>query len=761
MFAAVVSAMTLYGLDLKGRILTPDNEPVDYAIVSAFALPDSTFIAMTNSDANGNFILTVPDAKAAAAFLRVEAMGHTPLTVSDLNNISSLVMTPVSKNLEGVTVSARRSPVKAEAGRFFYDPSELRDETNDAIGVLERMPLVTFSDNSAKIFGRGEATIYINGRPPRMPRPALMEYLRTVRPANIKKVEVIVNPGASFGSGVNGIINLIIDNPYEGFLSSTGISARYDDERVSPQISTWLGYSKGKFNMSVAPYLIMSNSYRRNRVINEFFESGVTRNVITEQRNKNLTAGGSLDMDYNFSSKFWLGANLALAGMHNKTTGATDGSQTDAAGIESRTEGTMRSETPFSGPIVSTGIYSEWRPAAHSVIKLSGGYYTSIDKYEATNEFNGVESHERSRADNTVAAASLKYSYETEALGTINAGYAVDRSVNDMSDLTGANSIAEIMNALYAEYSKSIGPVSVDAGLRCEGLNRHSMWGDAGSYRYNRWEWYPSASVDWNPGKLDQSISLSYRRTSSRTPFHYFNPVKQFTSEYAYTCGNPYLKPSSYHWLMLYYNIFGSLTFSSYYNWGNDGVTQFVRDDGNYTVTSYTNTASDKSLHLSMQYTRKVLPFLRVKVASGVSKDKYTAYIFDDMVRTAGWSWDYDAYLFFIFPKRYGLSANVTYSGYSPKEYLDGNTRWVHNLSASIEKTFANLGQIRLYVGDILGRGYFSNRHYRDETSAYSTRRMGGLHPDVTLSVRFYFGKTTINRTRYMSSDEIDRKTAR
>lgn len=127
MFAAVVSAMTLYGLDLKGRILTPDNESVDYAIVSAFALPDSTFIAMTNSDANGNFILTVPDAKAAAAFLRVEAMGHTPLTVSDLNNISSLVMTPASKNLEGVTVSARRSPVKAEAARFFYDPSELRD----------------------------------------------------------------------------------------------------------------------------------------------------------------------------------------------------------------------------------------------------------------------------------------------------------------------------------------------------------------------------------------------------------------------------------------------------------------------------------------------------------------------------------------------------------------------------------------------------------------------------------------------------------
>ncbi len=136
----------------------------------------------------------------------------------------------------------------------------------------------------------------------------------------------------------------------------------------------------------------------------------------------------------------------------------------------------------------------------------------------------------------SMAVASLKYSYATDKVGTINAGYAVDR---------------------------------------------HSDWGDAGSYRYNRWEWYPSASVRWSPGKLDQSISLSYRRTSSRTPFHYFNPVKHFTSEYAYTCGNPYLKPPSTNWLMLYYRIFGSLTFSSYYTWGNDGVTQFVRDDGN------------------------------------------------------------------------------------------------------------------------------------------------------------------------------------
>ena len=94
-------------------------------------------------------------------------------------------------------------------------------------------------------------------------------------------------------------------------------------------------------------------------------------------------------------------------------------------------------------------------------------------------------------------------------------------------------------------------------------------------------------------------------------------------------------------------------------------------------------------------------------------------------------------------------------------EYLDGNTRWVHNLSASVEKTFANLGQISLYVGDILGRGGFLHRHYRDETSAYSSRRLSGLFPRVSLSVRFYFGKTTINRTRYMFNDEIDSKTAR
>ena len=46
-------------------------------------------------------------------------------------------------------------------------------------------------------------------------------------------------------------------------------------------------------------------------------------------------------------------------------------------------------------------------------------------------------------------------------------------------------------------------------------------------------------------------------------------------------------------------------------------------------------------------------------------------------------------------------------------------------------------------------------------TAITPTRRRNGLHPDVTLSVRFYFGKTTINRTRYMSSDEIDSKTAR
>ena len=111
--------------------------------------------------------------------------------------------------------------------------------------------------------------------------------------------------------------------------------------------------------------------------------------------------------------------------------------------------------------------------------------------------------------------------------------------------------INESSTAAFAEYGRAFGRVFAQVGLRYEHLKNNY-------YNFNEREdeacrdygdWFPTAVVSAPIGKVQ--LSLSYRRDIQRPVYSNLTSSTIYINRYTYQSGNPYLKPTYTHSLVL------------------------------------------------------------------------------------------------------------------------------------------------------------------------------------------------------------------
>ena len=111
--------------------------------------------------------------------------------------------------------------------------------------------------------------------------------------------------------------------------------------------------------------------------------------------------------------------------------------------------------------------------------------------------------------------------------------------------------INEKSAAVFVEYGRRFGKIYVQAGLRYEhlqndyfdfGKRQDEMCRDYG-------DWFPTATVTAPIGKAQ--MSLSYRRDIKRPNYSDLTSSTIYLNRYAYQSGNPYLKPTYTHSIVL------------------------------------------------------------------------------------------------------------------------------------------------------------------------------------------------------------------
>ena len=182
---------------------------------------DSTFVQGTTTDASGLFRFSPVD--TGSYLLRISA-----ITINLFHSAT---------NLQAVSVTAQRPLYSADGEKTFYhvedDPSVQAGTASDA---LQNAPGVEV-DAEGNITYRGKTAVevWINNRPSNMDVEALKQYIKTLPASSIKRIEVLSNPSARYGTS-GSIINIVTDgrNPLNqllsvGFKASTG-----------PRFSPWV-----------------------------------------------------------------------------------------------------------------------------------------------------------------------------------------------------------------------------------------------------------------------------------------------------------------------------------------------------------------------------------------------------------------------------------------------------------------------------------------------------------------------------------------
>jgi hypothetical protein len=111
--------------------------------------------------------------------------------------------------------------------------------------------------------------------------------------------------------------------------------------------------------------------------------------------------------------------------------------------------------------------------------------------------------------------------------------------------------INEKSAAFFAEYGRRFGKVFAQVGLRYEHLTNDYF--DFGKRQdelcRNYGDWFPTAVVSAPVGKVQ--LSLSYRRDIERPAYANLTSSTVYINRYTYQSGNPYLRPTYTHSLVL------------------------------------------------------------------------------------------------------------------------------------------------------------------------------------------------------------------
>lgn len=226
----------------------------------------------------------------------------------NINEVDSLEIL-----LQDVIVTANRSTVKVNADKLIYDISaDGEAKSQSLIELIHKVPLLTVDgDESIKLNGLSDFKVYVDGKENKMMTSHVSEAFRSMPASSIKKIEVIVNPGAKYDAeGVGGIINLITAgrSAMDGFLASAGggwamngesgnISATFKTGKLVASFMYGLSHSSPRADISKNTI----NHTNSVGLVSDYYESLIKRNTISHY--------ASLNASYDFDKRNLLTLN--------------------------------------------------------------------------------------------------------------------------------------------------------------------------------------------------------------------------------------------------------------------------------------------------------------------------------------------------------------------------------------------------------------------------------------------------------------------
>lgn len=479
-----------------------------------------------------------------------------------------------------VQSSLPKTRAKGDAMRTTVTGSIL-EKAGSASDALKRIPsLETEQDGPVKVTGRGEAEVYINGR-----RVLDIKELSRLRSDQIQYVDVVQNPGARYAASTKAVVRIKLKKT-----QGEGLSFRENAMMIYQYAHTLtnnidVNYRTGGLDLTAS---FWAGNYAHSKSLQEdniFYYAGPDRyEGRTVQDSKQDWKGWSpqLQVNYMLNDNHSFGAFYKYdrhpGGDFNSlfnTDNYENGVYTERS--ESRIWQTDRFRKhifnayyngkvrQFSIDLNVDGLFDRTEAPGSTVETMTPVINGQLA--EGSGTLRTIESNTNSSNNfwasklilsypvwkgNLSVGGEYSYNHRTDAY-TFTASDAVPVKATDTE-------INEKSAAAFVEYghqfdlsslSSKLSTLYVQIGLRYEWLqNDYYNFGQReDEVCRNYGDWFPTAVISAPIGKVQ--LSLSYRRDIKRPNYSSLTSSTIYLNRYAYQSGNPYLRPTYTHSVVL------------------------------------------------------------------------------------------------------------------------------------------------------------------------------------------------------------------
>jgi hypothetical protein len=562
--------------DWGGRVIDEKGEPMPYVNVVLLSLPDSAFVQGAMTDLDGVFKI-VTDVNQG--LFKVTSVGYQTLYINAGQNLT-IQMKEDTQLLSEVVVKGQlpKTHVKGDAMRTTVAGTIL-EKAGTVSDALSKIPsLEAERDGGVKVLGRGDAEVYINGR-----RVQDMKELSRLRSDQIQHVDVVQNPGARYAASTKAVVRITLKKAQgEGlsFQNSTQYMYQYGGSLNNNFVAN---YRTGGLDVTGSFWVGTYNHYKGLQVNDMLYYVGqdqVTGHSTQEIRHPWHAWSPQLQLNYMVNENHTFGAYYKYDRTPKSETKGDYLTDMFENGILTERSASYIWQDQSVKKHIFNAYYNGKVGQLGIDLNIDGLFDDTKTPGSTTEQTTAVQSvavaqqqtqrtiENNTNSANNFWASKLILSYPV-LKGNLSLGgeysynHRTDAYTFQATDAVPVKStdteINEKSSAIFLEYGRQFGKLYAQAGLRYEHLtNDYFNFGvkeDEVCRDYG--DWFPTATLSAPIGKMQ--LSLSYRRDIQRPNYGNLTSSTIYVNRYTYQSGNPYLKPTYTH----------SLVLNAAYQWAN------------------------------------------------------------------------------------------------------------------------------------------------------------------------------------------------
>ena len=705
---------------IKGKVTDENDLALPYVSVAVYQ--DNKIITGTITNDDGVFTLKVQrsDKEICLTFDFVGYVKEEMRLIPDKAtfDIGDIILKENVVMLDDVVVSSTAVSHKSTVEHTTINASaNMASSKGSALDILSTSSSVSIQNEEISIRGNKNILVLMDGI------PTTITDLSTIPAANIKSIDVITNPDASYDSeGTGGIINIIMKKESaKGFSGAAAANYGFNHFVTGNAAFSYNGRNTSyrfNYNTKYEDDIINSTLNRYMKQTGDIIDQQMISNRYTFNNNVNLGA----DFRLNKKNTLALDFKYMLPRLNVKQDLHNIIESDDVINEENRHNDVTWNRDNIEGVVMFRHVI---KPEVSDI--SFRGSVSKIWGRRPSYYYVGDELMNYSNSGGSPFISNFQTDYKRKvSKGTLSAGAKLTYRSNDIYheffsmeneewiySETFSNDLfhTELIPAAYVMFaSKNIGKFSYKAGLRGEysivTLNsKHENLDTSNDDIFIA----PSLSGTYKISEK-HDLSLAFSRRIGRPTYPQLNPYMSMVDAMTYEQGNMYLHPEKSSKFDLSYNVKGekfNLFADAYFNYTTDYISQITRVVDSLLITTYINAAYDMKSGLDISL--RIFPVkwmtatlsantFYVKTSGQFKKADYDFNVIN--IDNEGWS-NNSNILIDILPSK-TTDIQIQYFIMTPQYYPQLTTSFTHKMNIGVkQKLLKGAMTLSLLVTDV------------------------------------------------------------